>query len=212
LNEDRGILGSAEQEYRRECGGSGVPFLSENNRHQASRGQQEAWVLSTLPRALAFATSLLRDRTLAEDVVHDCYLRLLQKAGEYDLLRDGTKLLFKAITNACIDRNYRERAMLSLDATMDEDSPRSLLVIDAKDEGPLQTVVRRELEDVVEDGLAQLPVSQRAAVELKSLGYSLQEIAEALGTSAGNAGVLIHRARKAMAETLARYAGPSDDE
>ena len=66
-------------------------------------------MLATLPRALAFATSLLRDRALAEDVVHDCYVRLLQKADTYDLPRDGTKLLFKAITNACIDRNYRDR-------------------------------------------------------------------------------------------------------
>ena len=35
--------------------------------------------------------------------------------------------------------------------------------------------------------------AQRGALELKSLGYSLEEIAEALGTSSSNAGALIHR-------------------
>ena len=77
--------------------------------------RDEAWVLATLPRALAFATSLLRDRALAEDVAHDCYVRLLAKADTYDLARDGTKLLYKAITNACIDKNYRDRRLLSLE-------------------------------------------------------------------------------------------------
>jgi DNA-directed RNA polymerase specialized sigma24 family protein len=66
------------------------------------RAATEAWTLATLPRALAYATSLLSDRTLAEDVVHDCYIRLLEKADSYNLPRDGTKLLYKAIMHACI--------------------------------------------------------------------------------------------------------------
>jgi RNA polymerase sigma-70 factor (ECF subfamily) len=40
---------------------------------------------------------------------------------------------------------------------------------------------------------------------MKSIGHSLQEIAETLGTSASNAGVLIHRARQAMALHLAPH-------
>src|SRR3954469_13181264 len=59
---------------------------------------REAWVLATLPRAVAYAASLLRDRALAEDVVHDCYVRLLRKSETYDLPRDGTRILFRAIT------------------------------------------------------------------------------------------------------------------
>ena len=66
-------------------------------------GYADAWVLSTLPRAVAYAAGLLHDRASAEDVVHDCYCRLLRRADVYDLPRDGTRLLFRAITNACID-------------------------------------------------------------------------------------------------------------
>ena len=148
---------------------------------------------------------------LAEDVVHDCYLRLLQKADVYDLLRDGTKLLYKAITNACIDRNHRDRVLLSLNAsgTEGDESPS---VIDLEQAGPLQFVIQKELQDAVEEGMAQLPVAQRAALELKSLGSTTQEIAEALGTSPSNAGVLVHRARKVLAEWLASYMGSSSDE
>ena len=48
----------------------------------------DAWVLSTAPDAVAYAVSLLRDRAAAEDVVQDCYCRLLQKADVYDLPRE----------------------------------------------------------------------------------------------------------------------------
>ncbi len=174
-------------------------------RCKATREQQEAWVLSTLSRALGYAGSLLRDRALAEDVVHDCYLRLLQKAEVYDLVRDGTKLLYKAITNACIDRNQRERMMLSLDGNDFCDSERGLAVADPNAEGPLQHVAQRELEDLVKASMAQLPVGQRAALELSSLGYSMQEIADALAITSSNAGVLIHRARGALRKHLAQY-------
>ena len=53
--------------------------------------------------------------------------------------------------------------------------------------------------------LLRLPETQRAALELKSLGHSLQDIADALGVSPSNAGVLVHRARQAMSRFLAPY-------
>ena len=73
----------------------------------------------------------LRDRTLGEDVVHDCYVRLLEKADTYNLLRDGTKLFYKAITHACVDRNYRDRRLLSLEAELDGEAEGTKPVADA---------------------------------------------------------------------------------
>jgi RNA polymerase sigma-70 factor (ECF subfamily) len=61
------------------------------------------------------------------------------------------------------------------------------------------------LEQAVADALGRLPVVQRAALEMKSLGHSLQDIGEALSVSSGHAGVLVHRARQAMAKDLAPY-------
>ena len=54
----------------------------------------ESWVAATAPRALAYARTLIRDQTEAEDLVHDCYSRLLSKVDQYDLPADGTPLLF----------------------------------------------------------------------------------------------------------------------
>ena len=55
------------------------------------------------------------------------------------------------------------------------------------------------------DGLARLPPQQRAAVELKSYGYSQHEIAEILHVSPSNAGVLVHRGRQALAAYLTPF-------
>jgi len=164
----------------------------------------EQWILSTAPEAIAYATSLLRDRSAAEDVVQDCYYRLLDKADVYDLPADGRKLLFRSVTNACINRNTRERPILSLQSEDDfaHDVP------DRQAHAPEQIVMHRELEEAIRAGLADLPITQRAALELKALGHSLQEIAQMLDLSATNAGVLVHRARR----TLARYLAPFVEE
>ena len=44
-----------------------------------------AWVADTVQRALAYAVTLVRNRAEAEDIVHDCYIRLLARSDHYDL-------------------------------------------------------------------------------------------------------------------------------
>jgi RNA polymerase sigma-70 factor (ECF subfamily) len=158
----------------------------------------EAWVLATAPRAVAYATSLLANRAAAEDVVQECYYRLL-RAGRYDLGRDGVKLLFRAITNACINITER-RGRVQEGSALDE------AAAPAADQ-PEKSAMNRELEDAVGNGLARLPVQQRAALELRILGHSQQEIADTLAVTPNHAGVLIHRARQAMTDYLVPYIG-----
>ena len=67
---------------------------------------------------------------------------------------------------------------------------------------PEATAASRELLDAVDERLSDLPPMQRAAVELKALGNSLAEIASILDVSASNAGVLVHRGRKALRASL----------
>ena len=76
-----------------------------------------------------------------------------------------------------IDRN---RVVLSLSGAGTE-RRESYPVVDQEQPGPLQIVIQKELEDAVEEGMAQLPVAQRAALELRAWGSSTQEIADARG-------------------------------
>ncbi|MHC5543881.1 RNA polymerase sigma factor [Singulisphaera rosea] len=168
-----------------------------------SEADLSSWVLATAPRAVAYATSLLRDREKAEDVVQDCYCRLLAKASVYDLPVDGLKLLLTAVSNACINLKTRRRSVFSL---FRKDG-RETDVEDRSVQAPGKNLLDRELAEAIASGLAKLPLRQRAALELKSQGHSLQDVAEILRVSPSNAGVLIHRARTAMEAHLAPYRG-----
>ncbi len=179
--------------------------MADSGKDPAAAAGLDAWVLATAPDAVAYAASLLRDRSAAEDVVQDCYCRLLQKAGEYDLLRDGRKLLFAAVTNACFNRNSRTRPVVSLDAGGADGQGLHAVLGDREAVTPERVILRQELEQEIAAALGRLPEMQRAALEMKSLGHSLQDIGEALGISPGHAGVLVYRARQAMAKYLAPY-------
>ncbi len=167
----------------------------------------DAWVLATAPRGVAYAASLLGDRHQAEDVVQDCYCRLLQKSDTYDLPGSGVRLLFKAITRACINLTTRRRPVLSLDAARGADGGATVEAVDTRTATPEQVLLGRELQQAVGAALARLPVPQRAALELRSLGHSQQEIAELLDISPNHAGVLVHRARLAMTALLTPFLG-----
>ncbi len=159
------------------------------------------WVRATAPRAVAYATSLVRDRATAEDLVQDCYCRLLAKQDVYDLRSDGLKILMRSVSNACLTWKARRRPFLSIFGPKGEPPE----VADPATPEPGRAMLGRELSDAIQAGLSRLPIQQRAALELRSLGHSLAEVAEILEITSSHAGVMIHRARAAMEEFLAPY-------
>jgi RNA polymerase sigma-70 factor (ECF subfamily) len=161
----------------------------------------QAWVEYSLPRGLAYARSLLSDSHGAEDVVHDCFCRLLARRDVYDLPKDGFKLLLRSITNACIDVGRKDTPVSnSLDQSGNDAAGQE--VLDNRFLQPPRAAMYRELQAAIGSALQRLPVQQRAALELKSLGCSLSDIAQSLGVTENNAGVLVHRARTSLVKEL----------
>ncbi len=171
------------------------------SRKNASDEEIVTWVNAVLPKAVVYARSLIRDTHTAEDIVHDCICRLLDRKNHYDLVNDGFKLLLRSISNAAIDR-VRRTEPWSLDS-MESDSNGSIEQVDRRAIEPIDIVICKELNSSVERAMHILPLKQRAALELKALGLQLSDIAESLEVSESNAGVLLHRARAAMAKELA---------
>jgi RNA polymerase sigma factor (sigma-70 family) len=169
---------------------------------QPSPNPIDQWLVETSQGALGYAVTLTRNREDAEDIVHDCYSRLLAKAGEYDLPRDGKKLLYRAITNACINRTQRHAPETSLDQLQWASGEDRHALADRRTAEPIQGAILRELEQAVAEAMNELPVAQRAAVELRSLGHTLVEVAEMLEVSHANARVILHRARETLAVRL----------
>ncbi|MES1213242.1 MAG: sigma-70 family RNA polymerase sigma factor [Singulisphaera sp.] len=168
----------------------------------------DCWITQALPAALTFAASLLNDRAQAEDIVQDCVCRLLAQGARYDLARDGRKLLFRAITNASINHLTRTRKMASLDYEGRSPTGGTWEVADARAVPPPSLAMAAELRRAIGEGLSTLPVRQRAALELSSLGHRHDEIAEMLAVEPEHLRVLLFRARKSLAAHLnQRYFG-----
>lgn len=165
-----------------------------------SDDELDAWIVATIQRALAYALSLLGNRTEAEDVVHDCYSRLLARADCYDLPREGAPLLFKAITHACINLTQRRRRLIDWH-TVEQGSDAAAMADPAARQPP-QQAMQHELEAAIDAALGELSPTQRAVVELRAMGYSLLEVAEMLELSHVNARTLLHRARARLAVRL----------
>ncbi len=165
----------------------------------------DVWATEIAQRALGYAITLVRNRQDAEDIVHDCFRRLIAKSHKYDLPHDGTKLLFKSITHACINHSQRQRPESSLDELEFVEQSAGSVLADRRAVDPLENVMGRELERAVEAAMNKLPMAQRAAVELRVLGHTLIEVAEMLDISHANARVLLHRARTELAVQLSAF-------
>ena len=140
--------------------------------------------------------------------MQDCVCRLLANAARYDLPRDGRKLLFKSITNACINHTSRERKNFSLDEQGRPPDGGPWEMVDTAADSPAELVLAEELRETIAQGLQTLPIQQRSALELSSLGYRSDEIAEMLQVQVDHVRVLLFRARKSMAAFLnARFFG-----
>jgi len=172
---------------------------------KSADGKLNTWVSEVVPQVLGYACTLVRTRQVAEDLVQDCCCRLLAKADVYNLPRDGTKLLYRSVTNACINWTQRQSPEVSLDQLQNSVSSGRRALSDSASSGPVQMAMQHELEQAIEAAMNAIPVDQRAAIELRSLGHSLVEVAEMLETSHGNARVLLHRARRALADRLKSY-------
>lgn len=163
------------------------------------------WVSESAQQALGYAWTLVRRQEVAEDLVQDCYRRLLARSQHYNLPRDGTKLLYRSITNACINWTQRHHSETSLEQIQQASAGKSQKLLDRTASEPIQIVMQRELEQTVEMAMNELSVEQRAAIELRSLGHSLVDVADMLNLSHGNARVILHRARTILAEKLRPY-------
>lgn len=170
--------------------------------HEPIAAQVDEWLVVALPGAVAYATSLTGSRADGEDVVQDCLCRLLTHAHRYNLPEDGRKLLFRSITNACLNLKRRRRPPLTLSEFGKAESDGPWELPDRSSPSPPHELLTDELRAAIADGLAKLPIRHRATIELTSLGYKPREIAQMLEVHPDHVRVILARARKSLAMFL----------
>ncbi|MGE5234126.1 MAG: RNA polymerase sigma factor [Acidobacteriota bacterium] len=134
----------------------------------------------------AYVVATCRDRALADDVVQESYLRLLQARGAPADEEGRRRYLFRIATNLLHD----ERRGAARHAVLEES------------ELPPTAAVRPEDADVGR-ALRELEPRDRRLLWLAHVeGFSHREIAEATGVGEMSVRVLLFRARQRMAARL----------
>jgi RNA polymerase sigma-70 factor (ECF subfamily) len=150
------------------------------------------------------ALHIVRDAAEAQDIVHDVFIALWNKAGVYDHER-GTAFSW-AVTltrNRSIDRLRTRRRRAGL---LEQSLPGDLGYGDAAG-GPAADAeaARGDESRLVRAALATLPADQQRAVELAFFsGLTQQEIAARLQEPLGTIKARIRRGLVKLRETLAR--------
>lgn len=145
-------------------------------------------------RVLGLARRMMRNLAEAEDVSQDAFLRVWQKAGEWQPRGARfTTWLYRVVVNLCLDRKRRP-TMAPIEAAGDPADSRP----DAE-----QTLAKSQQDRHVASALQALPERQRAALVLSYYeGLSNAEAAGALELSVSALESLLVRARRALRQEL----------
>ena len=139
----------------------------------------------------ALARQILNDATEAEDIVHEVFVMLAEKAGGYDVSRGSAFTWAATLTrHRAIDRlrKRRRRGELLAEAAL---SDLGYHERSAASSDPFRT---KEISASVRRAFAQLPADQRSAIELAYFGgLTQQEIAARLSAPLGTVKARIRR-------------------
>ena len=153
--------------------------------------------VACLDGLFGFALALSRDRSVAEDLVQETYLRALaarRKATPQENLRGW---LFTILHNVWRNEARRRRPQAL------EDAPGLDAVLAAPDGDPLETLDRKETNGRLRDAIVELPEPFREVVMLRCVeGFSYRDVAEIVGCPAGTVMSRLARARALLRRSL----------
>jgi len=155
------------------------------------------------------AYRMLRDATEAEDLAQNAFIQAYKSAPRYAASAKFSTWLFTITRNLCLNeirrRSRHPADSIDSSATESEESA-GRQYEDVKAEQPTETVLQHELEQKVEQALAELPEPQRTAILLcRGDEMSYEEIAEVVGCTLSATKSLIHRGREALKQKLKPY-------
>ena len=161
---------------------------------------------------LRIARGYVATREVAEDVVQETWIALLQGIGKFEGRSSLRTWLFTILINIAKERGIRDRKGVEVETKYagagdrwpghwkqhEQPSPFP--------DTPEGSVLATELTTVARRGLDALPDRQRVVVTMRDmLGFDSQEVCDLLGISMANQRVLLHRGRAAVRQALEDY-------
>lgn len=163
-------------------------------------------------------------RAVAEEVVQECWLGVLQGIGRFEERSSLKTWIFRILTNRAKTRGERESRTIPFSAVLgsDDDSEAAvdpdrfhpagsaaghwLNVPGSWGDQPEERLLAAETRARIRAAIAALPGSQREVITLRDIeGWSSAEVCNILQISETNQRVILHRARSRVRQALERY-------
>jgi RNA polymerase sigma-70 factor (ECF subfamily) len=170
---------------------------------------------------LRLATTFVKDRSLAEEVVQDAWLAALDDLDGFQGRASLRTWLFHIVANKARTRIVREGRSVPFSALAGpDDGDEGAVSPDRFDhrgmwkeppgpwseENPERLAQGTETRAAIEAAIAALPEAQRAVITLRDIeGLETEEICNLLGVTVSNQRVLLHRARTKVRLALERH-------
>ncbi len=172
---------------------------------------------------LRVAQMYVSSRAVAEEVVGEAWLAVLNGIDRFEGRSSLKTWLFRIVANTAKTRGVREARTIPLSALGDDLSESAVDVDrffgpDARFPGhwsappqswagaPEERLIADETLGVIERAIEQLPPLQSAVITMRDIeGFSADEVRNALDISETNQRVLLHRARSKVRRALEEY-------
>jgi RNA polymerase sigma factor (sigma-70 family) len=150
---------------------------------------------------LSYALRLAGERSIAEDIVQDAFMKL---HAQFEEVREPRRWLYRTVHNLALNHRREAGKIISIDPASAEGGA---AVAEAPDPQPLpdEAIARWEGIGLVRLSLANLDERSRELIRLKfNENLTYKEIGLLTNLGEGYVGYLLHQAIKAMADELAR--------
>jgi RNA polymerase sigma-70 factor (ECF subfamily) len=169
---------------------------------------------------LRLAMTFVRDRAVAEEVVQETWLGVLQGIDRFERRSSLKTWIYRILSNKAKTRAERERRTVPFSSLAAEDEgpsvdPDRFLGPNDRwaghwaapprrwDEIPEDRLLSKEMLASLQAAIETLPPAQRQVLTLRDVeGWSAEEVCAALDVSEGNQRVLLHRARSKVRGAL----------
>ncbi len=177
----------------------------------AGQGREAAFreLLSRYERpAFSLVYRMVRDRTLAEDLAQETFIRAFNAIASYDPAYRFSNWIFKIANNLTIDHLRRRKLdTVSIDgsphATSRYEEERTSLALVSGEESRAAYVENKELGGQIEQAIGTLRPEYRTVILLRHVeGHAYEEIADVMGIPLGTVKTYLHRARAELKERL----------